>query len=194
MRFFRYNRTVKRILLYGLDDAAADRTQIILERIGIAAYIIGDDVLDENVDEVFNAQEDFDGRHQEFSSAFLLFDGMKPEELLPVLQELEIHGQPFDGVKIMLNQTNAGWTFRKLFEETYREHELAKKVLVLQELISSCSGINVSNADNKSKSEFRRSLVDALTVLKSGSYNEEAVDNAIHNLTESMKGVRKLYN
>ena len=93
---------MKRILLYGLDEADADKTQIILDNLGIAAYIIGDDVLDEELGKVFDAQEDFDGRHQEFSTRFMLFDGMKAEELLPVLHTLAVEDQNFDGVKIML--------------------------------------------------------------------------------------------
>ncbi len=194
MPVFRYNICVKRILIYGLDEDNADQTQIILENIGIAAYIIGDDVLDERVDEVFDAQEDFDGRHQEFPVSFLLFDGLEAKELLPILQELHVHGQEFDGVKIMLNATNSEWTLRKLFEETYKEHELAKKVIILQELLQSCNGINLTDTDSKAKTEFRRSLMEAFNIIKNRSYDAETIDKVIHNLTESMKGVRKLYN
>jgi hypothetical protein len=185
---------VKRILLYGLDEADADKTQIILDNLGIAAYIIGDDVLDEQLDKVFDAQEDFDGRHQEFSSRFMLFDGMKAEELLPVLHRLSVDGEEFDGVKIMLNETNSGWTLRRLFNETYKEHELAKRVLVLHELVQSCIGINLTDTDSKSRNEFRTSLISAFNLLTSGSYTKDGVDKAIHDLSESMKGVRKLYN
>ena len=182
------------MLLYGLDEADADRTQIILEQMGIAAYIIGDDVLDKPLGKVFDAQEDFDGRHQEFSTRFMLFDGMKPEELLPVLHSLSVHGQEFDGVKVMLNENNSDWTVRRLFGETYKEHELAKRVLVLQELVQSCIGINLTDTDSKARNDFRTSLISAFNLLTSGSYSKESVDKAISDLSESMKGVRKLYN
>ena len=185
---------MKRILLYGLDEADADKTQIILDNLGIAAYIIGDDVLDEGLGKVFDAQEDFDGRHQEFSTRFMLFDGMKAEELLPVLHTLAVEDQNFDGVKIMLNETNRGWTLRRLFNETYKEHELAKRVIILQELIHSCIGINLTDTDAKSKNDFRSSLISAFNLLTSGSYSKESVDKAIQDLSDSMKNVRKLYN
>ena len=193
-RVFLYIDSVKRILLYGLEETDADKTQIILDNLGIAAYIIGDDVLDEGLGKVFDAQEDFDGRHQEFSTRFMLFDGMKAEELLPVLHTLSVEGQNFDGVKIMLNETNRGWTLRRLFNETYKEHELAKRVIILQEMIQSCIGINLTDTDTKSKNEFRSSLISAFNLLTSGSYSQENVDKAIQDLSESMKGVRKLYN
>ena len=185
---------MKRILLYGLDEADADKTQIILEQMGIAAYIIGDDVLDEPLDKVFDAQEDFDGRHQEFSTCFMLFDGMRPEELLPVLRELSAQGQEFDGVKVMLNENNSGWTLRRLFGETRKEHELAKRILVLQEMVQSCIGINLTDTDAKARNEFRTSLIEAFNLLTSGSYDKDSVEKAISDLSASMKGVRKLYN
>ena len=185
---------MKRILLYGLDEAEADQTQNILEGIGVAAYIIGDDVLDEELDQVFEAKEDFDGRHQEFDEQWMLFDGIRTEELIPVLQALAAQGVPFDGVKVMLNENNAGWTVRRLFEATRKEHELGKRIMVLQELLSSCSGLELSQADPKVRAEFRRSLADAMRLLRSGNYTVEAVDRAIEDLTASMKGVRKLYN
>jgi hypothetical protein len=61
-------------------------------------------------------------------------------------------------------------------------------------MIQSCIGINLTDTDTKSKNEFRSSLISAFNLLTSGSYSQENVDKAIQDLSESMKGVRKLYN
>ncbi|MBR4455451.1 MAG: DUF3783 domain-containing protein [Solobacterium sp.] len=185
---------MKRILLYGLEEEAADRTQNVLEGIGVAAYIIGDDVLDEELDRVFDAKEDFDGRHREYDEQFLLFDGIKAEELLPVIVALDEQGIPFEGVKVMINENNAGWTVRRLFDATRKEHELGRRVIALQELVESCRGMDLSGAEPKARADFRKSLTEAVQLLKSKRYTIETVDKATENLSASTKGVRKLYN
>ena len=141
-----------------------------------------------------NAKEDFDGRHREYDEQFLLFDGIKAEELLPVIVALDEQGIPFEGVKVMINENNAGWTVRRLFDATRKEHELGRRVIALQELVESCRGIDLSGAEPKARADFRKSLTEAVQLLKSKRYTIETVDKATENLSASTKGVRKLYN
>ena len=182
------------MLLYGLDDHSADKTQILLEQNGIAAYIVGDDVLDQPLSALLKAEEDFDGRHQAFDCSFMVFDGIDVNELIRTLSYLREHGAEFDGVKIMRTDANSDWVLKELFTHTRREHELARKAMILQEMIASCNGINLTDADTKAKTEFKKALMEAFMLLKSGQYTDEAMDRAIRNLSSSMKGVTKLYN
>lgn len=190
----RYNRNVKKILIYGLDEPNADKTQNILERQGIAAYVIGDDVLDQTVSSVFNVEEDFDGRHQAIQQSFMIFDGFDLNGVLSTLDLLRRMNADFDGVKVMRTDVNSNWTMKKLLERTNESYEASKKAIVLNEVIQSCNGMDLSDGDVKARTEFKKALADAIKLLQSGKYLPEQVDRATHNLTNAMKGVRKLYN
>ena len=185
---------MKKILIYGLDESEADKTQAILERIGIAAYVIGDDVLDEKVDRVFETEEDFDGRHQEFPLSYMLFDGFDLNGVVSVLDLLHRNGQNFEGVKIMRTDTNSSWKMRDLLAHTAASYEVGKKTLILDEVIRSCHGLDLSEADGKARAEFKKSLTDALKLLQSNAYNAEQIDRVTVNLVNAMKSARKLYN
>ena len=193
-RYFGYNGRVKKILIYGLDETEADKTQAILERIGIAAYVIGDDVLDEKVNRVFETEEDFDGRHQEFPLSYMLFDGFDLNGVMSVLDLLHRNRQDFDGVKIMRTDTNSSWKMKDLLTHTAESYEVGKKTLILDEVIRSCSGLDLSEADGKVRAEFKKSLSEALKLLQSNAYNAEQIDRVTVNLVNAMKGARKLYN
>lgn len=190
----RYNKYVRKILIYGLDEPNADKTQNILERQGIAAYVIGDDVLDQTVNSVFNAEEDFDGRHQEIQQSFMIFDGFELNGVLSTLDLLRRMGAEFDGVKVMRTDINSNWKMKDLLKRTKESFEVSKKAIVLNEVIQSCNGIDLSGGDAKARAEFKKALTDAIKLLQSGSYVPEQVDRVTHNLTAAMKGVRKLYN
>lgn len=190
----RYNKYVRKILIYGLDEPNADKTQNILERQGIAAYVIGDDVLDQTVSSVFNAEEDFDGRHQEIQQSFMIFDGFDLNGVLSTLDLLRRMGAEFDGVKVMRTDINSNWKMKDLLKRTKESFEVSKKAIVLNEVIQSCNGIDLSGGDGKARAEFKKALTDAIKLLQSGSYVPEQVDRVTHNLTAAMKGVRKLYN
>ena len=185
---------MKKILIYGLDETEADKTQAILERIGIAAYVIGDDVLDEKVNRVFETEEDFDGRHQEFPLSYMLFDGFDLNGVMSVLDLLHRNRQDFDGVKIMRTDTNSSWKMKDLLTHTAESYEVGKKTLILDEVIRSCSGLDLSEADGKVRAEFKKSLSEALKLLQSNAYNAEQIDRVTVNLVNAMKGARKLYN
>ncbi len=192
--YFGYNGRVKKILIYGLDEAEADKTQAILERIGIAAYVIGDDVLDEKVNRVFETEEDFGGRHLEFPKQYMLFDGFDLNGVMSVLDLLSRNRADFDGVKIMRTDTNSEWKMRDLLTHTAKSFEVGKKTLILDEVIRSCNGIDLSEADGKVRTEFKKSLTEALKLLQSNAYDVEQIDRVTSNLVNAMKGVRKLYN
>ena len=181
------------MLIYGLEEPEADKTQAILERHGIAAYVFGDDVLDQTVDMVFDAEEDFDGRHQEFPSSYMLFDGFELNEVTDILSLLQKNGAEFNGVKVMRNDNNVKWTMRDVLIRTAASFEASKQALELSELIRSCNGLDLSSADGKIRIELRKNLSEAVKLLRSGTYTAEQVETAKDNLSNSMKGARKLY-
>ena len=194
VRDIRYNRYVKKILIYGLDEPIADKTQNILERQGIAAYVFGDDVLDQTVDSVFSAEEDFDGRHQAIPQSFMIFDGFDLNGVLSTLDILRRMHAEFEGVKVMRTELNSNWKMKDLLNRTSDSFEVSKKAIVLNELIQSCNGIDLSDGDAKARTDFKKALADAIKMLQSGSYTCEQIDRITVNLTNAMKGVRKLYN
>ena len=181
-------------MIYGLDDPAADRTQTILERHGIAAYVIGDDVLDQTVGTVFNTEEDFDGRHLEVPQSYLLFDGFDVSGVIDVLKVLRNNGAEFHGVKVMRTELNSSWPMRNLLTRTNTSFQLGKRAIILEEMIQSCNGLDLSDVDVKARADFKKTLVDAVKLLQSGSYDLEQIDRVIGSLEKATSGVRKLYN
>ena len=166
-----------------------------LEQKEIAAYIIGDDVLDQPLSVLFEAGEDFDGRHQEFPDAYMICDGITVNELVDLILFLEVNHAPFNGIKVVRNAENANAKLKDVFTQSRRAHVLTERAMELGDLISSCSGINIADEVNsKNIQEFKRCLLDAFMTLKSGNYSEEQIEKVTVNLRESLKGVEKLYN
>jgi len=189
-----YNSGVKKLMIYGLDEPLLSRAEAIADELGIMTSIIGDDVLEEKLGSLMEKQEDFPARHCEFDLPYLIADGMTVKDLVEYLTVLRKSGCEFEGIKIMRTETNQDWTIRRLFEHTREEHEAAKKAVILDEMIRSCNGIDLSSVEQPAQNLLKERLLKAYMLLKSGKFSNEEVTKAIEDLSESLKGVRKLYN
>ena len=146
---------MKNVLLYGLSDYEADRIQQIFETHGVAAYIVGDDVLDRKVGELFDISEDFDGRHVEFDRAFMIVEHLKSEELRALLKELAESDAAFHGAILFATEKNRTYSLRQLFHMCDKELEYSLKRIRLQQLIESCNGVNITDLPPSEKAEFK---------------------------------------
>ncbi|MBQ9047095.1 MAG: DUF3783 domain-containing protein [Solobacterium sp.] len=183
---------MKKILLYGFDDLEADRFQNAAESAGLAMYVIGDTALDMTVSRLFEIDDDLDAVHSAYDDHYMLFQGFELPELIQVGKDLASAGAPFDGIRIMRTDENENWTLRRLLEEAASEHHLSRKVMILQELIRSCGGVDVKAMDEQQQREFRDALTDAFRLLQSGEFTGREIDEAIRRLSEELKSTRRL--
>ena len=61
-------------------------------------------------------------------------------------------------------------------------------------MIRSCNGIDVSDMDVSQRNAFKDGIMNGYMLLKSGEYDEEALNQAIAVLSENLKNCRRLYN
>ncbi len=185
---------MKKILLYGIDDATADFYQNVGETKDIAMVIVGDDALDVKISKLFEVGDDLNTRAEEFSDSYMIFQEMSVQELVDLLREFHKTGREFEGIKVMRTKTNEEWTLRALLTEAAKENVMTRKVLVLQELLKSCNSLDLSTMEMKDKQEFKEAIMTAFMYLKQGQYTEEQLDHVIAELGEGLKNARKLYN
>lgn len=185
---------MKKVLLYGIDDATADFYQNIGETKDTAMYIVGDDALDVKLSKLFEIGDDLDARAEEFPDSYMIFQEMTVQELLDLLNEFHKAGKAYEGIKVMRTASNEEWTLRALLIEAAKENIMTRKVLVLQELLKSCNSLDLSGMETKDQQEFKNAIMTAFMYLKQGQYTEEQLEHVIAQLSEGLKNTRKLYN
>ncbi len=185
---------MKKILLYGLNDETADQYQTLAANNSIAMYIINDSMLDTSVEKLFEINDDLDNQHADFENAYMVLQEIEVNELVLLLKQMDSIGKPFEGIKIMRTESNRQWSMRELFIQAEKEYNVTKKAMVLQELIRSCNGLDVSELDPHQRNEFKDGIMNGYMLLKSGEYDEDALNAAIAVLSENLKNCRRLYN
>jgi hypothetical protein len=185
---------MKKILLYGVPEPQADRYQNIAANEDIAMYTIGDEELDQTIEKLFETQDDLNNKADAFASPYMLMQEIEVPELLKLVRLFKQNDLEFEGIKVMKTPTNSSWTLRALLEEAQRENEVARKTVVLRELIKSCNGLDLSKMEAKEQHAFKETLMNAYLLLQSGQYTGEALDEAIGALTQALRSCRKLYN
>ena len=185
---------MKKMLLYGFPDGKADRIQNAAAELGIPVYIVGDQALDEPLDELFDNDDDLETAALEFQDEYMIMQDVTIEDLMELIEAMkkeEVH----DGgiIKAMKTDTNKIWSLRRLLKETKAEHDTARKSLVLVEMLRSCSNLDLSLMPKAEQEAFRRSLMDAFTLLDSGSYTETDVDECLKKVSDGLKKAHKLY-
>lgn len=186
---------MKRILLYGLDEETANKARELLLPQNISIHIIGDDVLDEKLSEVIEANSDFDGRHQEFEGDYLIFDGIELKEMVRLIIIMSQAGISLPGVKISRTETNSGWTIRRLFKETLKEHRYTLKLVELRQILMDCNSLDLSSLDSRTQKEFSKAAMEAYVAIKAnGRASMDQVDHAYEGLIKCLERIPKLYN
>jgi hypothetical protein len=185
---------MKKILLYGIDDATADVYQNIAESHDIEMDIVGDDALDATVGKLFEISDDLDTRAATFPDQYMIFQEVEVPELLRLLKEFKAAGKEYEGIKVMRTKTNETWALRHLLTEAAKEQALSKKVIVLQELVKSCNSLDMTQMDPKDRQDFKEALMTAFMFLQQGQYTEEQLDHVTSALTDGLKKAKKMYN
>jgi len=184
----------KKVFLYGLQREDAERIRSVLADHDIAAFILGDEALDETVADVFEMNDDIGDVHEAFDREYMIFQDIDLNELVRLMAEIEASGEEFEGVKVMRTENNEHWTMRYLLEQTAKEHDTARKAIVLDQLIRSCNNLDLTSLTSEEQKEFKASLLEAFMVLKSGTYTYETVTAAAENLAAWLRKISKLYN
>ncbi|MBQ9152570.1 MAG: DUF3783 domain-containing protein [Solobacterium sp.] len=184
---------MEKILLYGLDDQSAEMIGNAGKQLGIAVCRIGDSALFHKVADLFEAGFDQDTQTRAFDNEYMIMQEMDSGKLYALLDELEKQQYEFEGIKVMRTDTNENWTLFQLLQETGKEHRIQKKVIILREMLMSCNTLDLSVLPQGEKESFRQVLMDAFVLYQSGTYTDKELDECIHQLSDSLKKIRKLY-
>ena len=177
MILLRKNLLMKKILLYGLSEKENHTARDMAQSAGVPAYVIGDEVLDEKVGDVLKIQE---GGFQVSDFLGLL----KNERTAQALQNV---------IKVIVSEENLDWTVRALFSRAGQQAVINRKAAVLQGMIQACNGLDVSGMDAQAQMLLKERLRKSVLLLRSGNYDADKLDQAAKELSESLKGSRRLY-
>ena len=83
----------------------------------------------------------------------------------------------------METETNKTWLLEEVMKETESEHQVMKKVFVLQEVMKSCNEMDLSNASE----ELRMALMNGYLLLQSGEISLDSVNKAIEKIMTALK-------
>ena len=78
----------------------------------------------------------------------------------------------------------------EVMKETESEHEVMKKIFVLQEVMKSCNEMDLSNASE----ELKMALMNGYLLLQSGEISLDSVNNAIEKIMTSLKEEKRTSN
>lgn len=184
---------MKKILLYGLSEKENHTARNMAQSAGVPAYVIGDEVLDEKVGDVLKIQEDLNPIHEEIEEEFLLADGFQVSDFLALLKNERTAQALQNVIKVIVSEENMEWSVRSLFARAGQQAVINRKAAVLQGMIQACNGLDVSGMDAQSQGLLRERLRKSVLLLRSGNYDAEKLDQAAKELSESLKGTRRLY-
>ena len=143
-------------------------------------YKLGDLFLEtNNMNKTYSYKEDY-----------MFMKGISKEDLIAYLKRLDELGLEFEGIKVMETETNKTWLLEEVMKETESEHQVMKKVFVLQEVMKSCNEMDLSNASE----ELRMALMNGYLLLQSGEISLDSVNNAIEKIMTSLKEEKRTNN
>lgn len=174
---------MKKLLFYNVDPASLQVYRSIAKTYGVEVFVIGDENLDMKLKSVFGIEEDQIGYHEEFTSSYMLIDGIDQQTLINIIQAFKGANFAFDGIKVMHTPINETWTMREMMEETKREHAVAKRVVILQEMLKACNDVDMSVLNEDVKEEFKKAVVEVYMLLQSGEFEEEETKHAINRMS-----------
>lgn len=183
---------MKKILLYGYDDLDNTTFQNIAKECNFFLCVISDAVLDKKLEEVFALEEDRIGEHNKFSDQYIIFEDK--DSLVMFMNKLAQNDIIYEGIKIILTETNKHWTLEHLFAETDHDHQIMRKAEFLDDLIRQCNIIDFHLLPEEKVSKYKKDLMDAFILLKSGSFSEEELDKSILNILNLLHTSEKIVN
>ena len=96
-------------------------------------------------------------------------------------------------IKVIVSEENLDWTVRALFSRAGQQAVINRKAAVLQGMIQACNGLDVSGMDAQAQMLLKERLRKSVLLLRSGNYDADKLDQAAKELSESLKGSRRLY-
>ncbi len=174
--------SMKKILLYGMNEADADLYQTIAIGYDIAMYIINDSCLSRSVGDLFQLNDDLESIHEAYAGEYMLMDGLSSDDLLELLKAFAEGGRPFPGVIVTRTKVNETWTLALLLEEVAKESTLMSRLKELDELMEDCNSVDFAAMDPKDSMELKQVLLESYLLFK----------DEHHDLAETEEMVRKL--
>ena len=179
--------SMKKVLLYGIDEAGADLYQTIAIGHDIAMYIINDSCLERNVGDLFLLNDDLDSMHAAFAGEYMLIDGLSSDDLLGLLKAFAEEGRPFPGIVVTRTKVNENWTLAVLLEEVGRESVLMSRLKELDELMEDCNSIDFAAMDAKDSMELKQALLESYLLMKDDQHDLAETEEAIRKLRKAME-------
>lgn len=179
--------SMKKILLYGMNEADADLYQTIAIGHDIAMYIINDTCLDRQVGELFQLNDDLDSMHAAFDGEYMLIDGLSSDDLLGLLNAFASEGRPFPGIVVTRTRVNEKWTLAVLLEEVGKEKEMMSRLKELDELMEDCNGIDLAAMEPGDSMELKQALLESYLLLKDDQHDMAEIEEAIRKLRKAME-------
>lgn len=176
-----------------MEDRLADCYQIVMERYGIAMYVIGDRVLMHTMRDVCEMDQDTDSRHDELSGVYMIFHEFSLAEIVRLLTVFQAANLRYRGVKIMHTPQNSGEKVITVLKQARKQADLTERILRLKELVEDCSDRDLNSLRADEKADFRETLKTASGMLKSGRFSDTEIQRCLEQLTFYTGKTRKLY-
>lgn len=182
---------MRKILLYGVGEETLQAIKMTGQIWNIRVIRITDGQLADTLAGLFEAETDFSGTCDAFEDEYMLIQDMSREELIGLIRALKKQGVEFEGIKVMRTPSNENWKLEDLFRETAEEHQVVKKVRLLQQILQSCGTLDLSQYPDEGR-ELKQAVRNAYAFLQTGQFSLQETEEQIRVLMEILKNTGRL--
>ena len=173
---------MSKLLLYVHDESIFESLSKVARENNYEVLRIDDSYLGYKLGDLFFEVNDANGDYS-YSDDYMFMKEISKEELIAYLKRLHELGVEFEGIKVMETETNKTWLVEEVMKETTEEHQVMKKIFVLQEVMKSCNEMDLSKASE----ELKMALMNGYLLLQGGEISASMVDEAIEKIMTSLK-------
>lgn len=182
---------MRKILLYGVSEKTLQAIQMTGQIWNIQVIRITDGQLNDTLAGLFASETDYSGTCDAFADEYMLIQDMSREELIGLVRALKKQGTEFEGIKVMRTPSNENWKLEDLFRETAEEHQVVKKVRLLQQILQSCGTLDLSQYPGEGQ-DLKEAVRNAYAFLQAGQFSLQETEEQIQTLMEKLKNTGRL--
>lgn len=170
---------MRKIVFYNIQLDKLNAYKTVLNQFEVDYKTINDGDLDLTLNEIFS-KHDYDFKEPNGDFEVMFFKNMDNQILIDLLKQMN-DVVKYNGLKVSYTNHNQDWNVRNLIAEVKREHELFKKLEILNEKLSIINSTVIKPQD-------KQDILNAFLLVKGRVEDASEVDKAIIKMDRIING------